>query len=203
MSIIVSNSREGEKAPGIPFQEDGSFYPYIMYFDDNRKIAYAKHLPELLDDIIPGYLTATEEERLDMRLRRAINTQSAVQAAILTTLTEEHRATLKDWELQVLSGEYNEERSYAPRGFWKETLPQGVKPEDVPEEEQIDVWTSNVPLVLIDAAYQPWDKNTPPPLGNPDNTNIQWLSPTNEMDFLFSLSAVNEIGFGTIRNPGN
>lgn len=198
-ALITPNSREGEKSPDVPFKENGEFYNYIMYYEDNRYIAYADDPAELLEIVIPGYEEMSPEQRLDARLSMALRMQALVQAQIVVSLNEEERRGLADWELKALKGDYNEDQPYQIRGFWKERLPEGTKPDDVPEDDRMDVWTSEHPLILIDAAYMPWT-NVAPPLGNPEGTNIIWLRATDEVEFLDSLTDIGYVTFGDKRH---
>lgn len=198
-AFITPNTREGEKAPAVPFKEDGEFYNYIMYYESDRYIAYADTPGELIEILIPGYEEKTPTEKLDERLAMALRMQAQVQAHVVVNLTEEDRRNLADWEMKCLRGEYNEDAPYQIRDFWKETLPEGMKPEDVPEDEHMDIWASEHPLVLIDVAYAPWTKVLPP-LANPEGTNIIWLRPTDEVEFLDSLNSIGMIVFGDKRH---
>lgn len=198
-AIVLPNSREGEKPSEVPYKEDGEFFEYIMYFDGNRRIAYSDDPAELIDLLISGYLEMNEEERLDARLSRVINLQAVTQAQIVLNLSPEDKESLSEWELVALKGEYNETNSYAIRGFWKERLDKGENPEQIEDSDKLDIWTSEIPLVLIDAAYKPWS-DIEPPLGNPDGNNIIWLRPVDETDFLHSLASINYITFGSKRN---
>ena len=198
-ALITPNSREGEKSPSVPFKEDGEFYNYIMYYEANRYIAYADDPAELVDIIIPGYEQMDPQQRLDARLSMALRMQAQVQAQIVISLTDQDRRELKDWELKALKGEYNEESPYQIRGFWKERLPEGTDPESIPEDDRMDIWTSDHPLVLIDASYMPWT-NVAPPLGNPEGNNIIWLRATDEIEFMESLTSIGFISFGDKRH---
>lgn len=193
---ITANTLMGEKSPAVPYKEDnGDFYKYIMYFDDNRRIAYADDPVDLIEVLYPGYESLDDEERMNKRLKIAMQVQSSAQAQIVANLTTDERESLEDWELAVLQGTYNETRPYAIRDFWKETLPSGVSPDDVDEEEQMSVWSKPYPIVLLDVAYDPWT-DIIPPLGNPDGSNIIWVSPVDETEFLESLSTLGLIAFG-------
>lgn len=198
-AVITPNSRKGEKSSEVPYKDDGEFFDFIMYFDGNSKIAYSDSPAELLELLIPGYSDMSEEQRLDARLSRAINLQAVTQAQIVLSLSQDDKDQLKEWELKALRGEYNDQDSYAIRGFWKENLPEETNPEDVSEGDQLDVWESQIPLVLIDAAYKPWS-DIEPPLGNPEGSNIVWLKPVDEIDFLLSLTSINYITFGNKKN---
>lgn len=198
-ALITPNSREGEKSPDVPFKDNGEFYNYILYYESNRYIAYADSPDELIEILIPGYEEMTPEQRLDARLSMALRLQAQTQAHIVVGLTEEDRRELQEWEIECLKGEYNDEQPYQIRGFWKERLPEGMKAEDVPEDDRMDIWTSKHPLVLIDAAFMPWT-DVPPPLGNPEGDNIIWLRPTDEVEFLDSLTDIGFVTFGDKRH---
>lgn len=197
-AINTANSREGEKSPNIPFKEDGEFYDYIMYHENNRYIAYADSPAELIDILIRGYEEMTESDRLNARLRMALSLQSSTQAQIFLDLSKEQKESLKEWEIKAIQGRYNETDPWAIRDFWKEQLPEGMTEEEVDEDDRIDIWSSEIPLVLIDASYAPWT-DIYPPLANPEGTNIIWLKPMDEVEFLESLNSIDYIAFGDKR----
>lgn len=198
-AIIIPNSLQGQKSPDIPYKEDGKFYEYMMYFDGDSKIAYSDDPADLIEILIPKYSEGTAEERLDNRIRYVLNMQKVIQGIVLADLSADRRAALEEWQLKALDGSYNKTESYAVRDFWKETLPEGVKPEDVDADDQQDVWTLDEPLVLVDMAYQPWTDRYPP-IGKPDGSNILWLKPSDEVEFLDSLSETGQIKFGIERS---
>lgn len=201
--LITANSYAGEKDPYVPYKEEsGEFYNYIMYFDNNSKIAYDDDVAELIELIIPGYGELDEEERLNARLSYALRMQKQAQSFITANLSSEEREKLKEWELEVISGTYNKERPYAIRGFWRDQLADdGVElSEDEDEDNHRSVWKhSQIPLVLIDFAYYPWTE-LDPPLGNPDGSNIIWLNATDEVQFLHSLNIFGETTFGELKH---
>ena len=192
---IISNSRTGEKAPRHPFKQDGEFYRYLMYFDGNSKIAYTDDLLDLYDLIFPGYSEKSEDERLKERINFSLGLQEQLQAVLPVTLPSAEWDSLKDWEKRVIAGEYNEERPYFVRDFWKEDLPEGVTPDEVAEEDRMDIWLANTPLVLTDVLYEPFS-DYPKPLGNPEGTNIAWIKASDEDEFLKSL---NFSGYITVK----
>lgn len=197
--VTTANSLAGEKAPSVPFKEDGEHYEYILYHDGDRYISYSDDLDELYNLLIPGYGEMDEEARLDERLKLAIRIQKQFQTNVYLNLSDEERSNLEEWELDAIRGEYdNDEKPYMVTGFWKERLPEGTDPDEVPESERVDVWTSEIPLVIIDAAYAPWSE-VPLPLGKQDGSNLLILKPTDELEFLFSLTDTGWITFGEKR----
>lgn len=197
-AVITPNSLEGEKSPAVPFKENEEFYSYIMYFDGNSQIAYADELDDLIELLIPDYQARDEEQKLDARLKFALEMQTIAQTSILAGLSEEQFSALQPWEVKVLEGAYNEDAPYAIRGFWKEQLPEGTNPSEVPVDDQMDVWANTVPLTLIDVVYAPWS-DLQPPLGNPEGSNIVWLRAAAEQEFLESLANVGYIAFGSAK----
>lgn len=197
---IIPNSLEGEKAPDIPLKEDGEVYEYLMYFEGDRYIAYSDDLEDLIALVITGYDKMDEDEKLDARLRYVRSTQKMMQVYIVANLTTEEREALEGWEMEALGGTYNKERSYQVRDFWRETLPEGVDPDTVPEDERLDVWVAPHPLVLIKGTYAPAPgTDVQPPLASPEGDNIIWLDPLSEKGFLESISATGAVTFGQAR----
>lgn len=184
---IVGNVRAGEKPLRPPFKDNGELYRYLMYFDSNSKIAYADSLMELYDLVFPGYSEKDPSERLKERIQFALGLQEQFQALLPVTTPENDWESLKDWEKKVVSGEYNESKPFFVRDFWKEELPEGVSAEDVPEDDRMDVWLAEVPLILTDVLYEPFT-DYPKPLGRPEGDNIIWIKASDEEEFLQSLN---------------
>lgn len=193
-AIITPNSLTGDKSPDVPFKDDGEFYTHIMYFDQNSRIAYADSAEELIELLIPRYMEYDEENQTDLRVKYMLDIQKVIQQVIIGNLDEKTKESLKDWELKVLEGTYNKQDSFAIRDFWKENPEVDISSSN--ENDKVDVWSSDQPIVLIDAAYQPWTELMAP-FGKPDGSNVIWLNAMDEIQFLDSLSELGIIAFGT------
>lgn len=174
---IVQNTREGEAPPAPPTREDGTLYPYAMHFDGYKSVAFADTPEDLIGVLIPDYADlSTEDERLTARILLAVTAQTAVQAQINAS-TEvdqpEHWEALSDAERQVLLGDRVEQ----PHGWGDGPLG--------------DVWESEIPLVLVETGYAPYTAYDRPLSAEGDveePSNIIWLRPVDEWEFLRSLA---------------
>lgn len=157
-----------------PVKADGSRYRYEMIFEQGRTRAYADTAADLLDVFIDGYSDLDEGERLKARIEYATGLLAPMQATILhgsdqSDLSEEDRAVI----LQ-------------------------------PRHEPVVVgeWSATVPLVLLDVHYVPFS-DIPAPVStfgdvaNP--SNLMWLRPSDEYEFLMSLHRIGIINIG--ENP--
>lgn len=182
-------------APSPATREDGSNYRWRMFFDGGARIADADYPAELLDILIPGYeYITTEEVRLEARIALAKNVQQLARAVIVGGISPEDAEKLTDWEWNVLN--YGDDENPDPFGWGEGDGEIGVEKEDV-----VDIWSSDVPLVLIETSYRPFTE-IQAPLSNDGDfydyvRNLIWLRPIEEVDFLKSLSRIGVITFGT------
>lgn len=166
-AVIDRNTREGAEPADPPRHDDGTLYPYAMFFDGNKYVAYADELADLLDALKPGYAAmADEKAQLEARIRLALDAQVKIQAVINAEVAPEAWAALTDEQRAVLSG---------PRF----------------EQPRVDFWDPEVPLVLVDSGYAPYTTLDRPISGIADvenPPNMIWLKPIDEWEFLQSLS---------------
>lgn len=195
-SVITSNNpfaRDNVAPPPIT-REDGTNYPWRMFFDQGQRIADADTLDEMIDILIPGYLELeTREEKLAARIRLGAFVQQLARGAILSPITPEDAEEIEDWEWDVLV--YGNDESRDPFG-WKD----GTGTLGEFDADGIDVWSSKYPLVLLETSYTPFTEITPPLSSEGDFEyvkNLIWIRPSNEKDFLYSLSRIGFITFGT------
>lgn len=169
MSVFVAKNNRAEDGPVTPPEHpDGKSWPYCMYYRDGLAVAFADSYSELILALIPGYQEMDEGDKAFHRIRLAQGAAAQVQGRILAQVEQ---TDVSDAEWQVL---------VAPRGE---------------EQPRADWWTSEVPLVIVETSYEPFTDVPRPASGleSPDaSTNIWWVRPEEEEDFLISL---HEIGF--------
>lgn len=168
---IIENTLEGEAPPDAPLREDGTNYNYCMYVDDYSSIVFADTPEELLETYIPGYSEMDEAERVYERIRFAQAASAAVQAQILFEEgVGEKDVTGEEWAVLT-----------APRNL---------------AQPRADWWTCEVPLVVVETAYEPYTTVPRPASALADGKgaapNLLWVRPGEEEDFLVSL---HEIGY--------
>lgn len=171
-AVVVRNSRAGQEPPPPPTHEDGTLYPYAMFYSGYKFIAYADSPGDLLSELVSGYAERDDEGRLRARIALAVDAQIAAQARINADLNEQTWDGLSEQEKTVLQ---------SPRF----------------EQPSVDVWSSSVPLVLVDTGYAPYTRLDRPISGIADVVNppnIWWIRPLDEWEFLVSLAAVDYIG---------
>ena len=178
---VIRNSRQGEESPASPVHEDGTRYPFAMYFDGDKYIGYADTPPELLALLIEGYADLDVQDAQVARIRLAINAQVAVQARI----NADAMAVPGVWEAltEVEQSILNGPRFEQPHG-WGDAEGMG------------DVWDAEVVLVLVEAGYAPYVEVDKPISGIADvlnPPNLLWLRPVDEWEFLDSLASAGYI----------
>lgn len=167
---------EGEPDLPTPLNGDGEPFLYCMIFNADTVMAFSDSATALVDLLIDGYLEIPEPDVVEQATQRtmfAVGAQVRTQAAIVA------RANL--------SLATPEER----------TMLGGSR--DTPPE--LTVWECPIPLVLVDAFYEPYS-NSPRPVGRPRtggerDSNIIWLSFVDEVEFLYGLHRAGEIQLAT------
>lgn len=134
-AYIVQNTTEAVAAPTPPV---GVVYGFEMIYEGGRTRAWANTAEDLIDALIPGYLSLDAEDRLRARLRLALQVRATVQAEINTDTD--------------LSGQ--------PDGVIA-ALNAGV------QAPQINVWSAPCPLVVLDLHYLPHTNIAPPVVTGP------------------------------------
>lgn len=180
-AVTMRNTREGADPVDPPVHEDGTLYPFSMYYDGDKRVAFADTPAALLGVLIPGYEDLeTEQERVKARILLATTAQVALQAQINAEIDEEAWAALSETERTVLSG------------------PRFEQPHGWGDGEMGDVWEPAIPLVLVETGYAPYVPERPQPisgLGDVENPeNMIWLRPAEEWEFLASLASAGYIG---------
>lgn len=169
MAVTVMRNNASVDEPIVaPRKDDGAGYRYCMYFNGDVDVAFADTLEEILDTLIPGYSTLSEEDQDVARIRYAQNAAATVQASILAELEEDD---VTEEEYAILT---------APR-----QLPQPT----------VKFWESQVPLVIVETSYAPFTEVSPPAsaLGSTiEDSNVWRISPMDSEVFLMNL---HEVGF--------
>lgn len=196
VSVVSSNNRQSRdnRAPAPAVRSDGSNYPWRMFFDDGQRIVDADTTAEVLDYLITDYTLLDDEEKKQARIDLARSVQQLARATLLGNIDAEKAATLADWEWDVLN--YGSEGATDPYGWGDGTGTLGTFDED---SESIDLWSSDIPLVLLDTTYIPYTEISTPLSSEgdfKDVKNIVWLRPTQELSLLRSLSRIGFITFG-------
>lgn len=168
-TVQVKNNAAGEGPVLAPLHDDGSSFPYCLYFNSDAEVAFADSIEELLDVLLPGYLTADDDARDLMRIRLAQAVAAQVQAEIIFDVD---RSQLSDKEWEIIN---------APRQL---------------AQPAVGWWSSEIPLVVVETAYAPYT-SVPPPAssiadGLADAPNLWWIRPAEDEDFLISL---HEVGY--------
>lgn len=194
-AVLTSNNRSARDnvAPAPATKEDGSGYAWRMFFDNGQRIADADTLPEIIDVLIPGYAEFTTfDEKFTARFELAKRVQMLARSSILSTLSNEVLENVKDWEYGILAWDKFDD----PYGWGDGSLEPNVDY----DPNVLDVWSSDVPLVLINTFYQPFTDIATPlsPYGEISGLvkNLIWLKPSDELEFLRSLSRIGYITFG-------
>lgn len=198
-SVITANNRAGRdnKTPAPELREDGTNFPYRMFYDGGAMIVDADTVGECVECLIPNYLNMSDEAKYDARVDYAQGVRQHLRVHILADLDP---GSVEKWEWDVLSGAYEDDNGVGgdPYGWGDGSR----KPFGDVDEDVIDVWSSKTPLVLLETSYQPFS-DIPKPFSVEGDyefvSNIIWLRPVDELSFLRSLSYANVISFGSPR----
>lgn len=168
-AVVLRNNTEGDGPIEPPTHEDGRPYRYCMYFHGYSDVLFADEQEELIDGLIPGHNSMSEEDAAYHRIRLAQAAAAQVQAEILAEVDPQ---TVSEEEWKTLT---------APRGI---------------SQPRADWWTCEVPLVVVETGYEPFTDVPRPASGLSDGIadapNLWWIRPAEEEDFLYSL---HEVGY--------
>ncbi|MPQ98129.1 hypothetical protein GB931_09385 [Modestobacter sp. I12A-02628] len=165
-AVIVRNSRSGDSPPEPPRTAQDTLYPYAMFFDGGKYIAYADDPVDLLSALTTGYADLDDAGQMQARIRLAIDAQVALQAVINAEADPAALAALTEEETAALTGPCF-------------------------EQPRIDFWYPEIPLVVVESGYQPYTDINRPISGIADveyPPNMIWLKPLDEWDLLVSLA---------------
>jgi hypothetical protein len=197
MTAVTSSNNirtRDNRAPAPAVRDDGTNFPWRMFFQNNQRIVDADLLEECLDYLIPDYTLLSPEERSEARVVLTRQVQQLARAQIVSNVTPEQAEELEDWEWEILN--YGEGDTQDPQGWGDGTRPIGGEQDD----ENPDFWKADQPLVLLDISYTPYTEILPPLSSEGDYKevkNLIWLRPTGELELLRSLSRIGYITFGS------
>lgn len=179
MAVLVRNVSAGSdvSALNIPTRKNGDYYRFEMICDGGWSRVYDDTANGLLGHLIPGYIgPGTPTTRMEARIRHAVDTQTQLQAKLNHFFADTPTTPA---EQQVLT---------SPR----------YQPPILTE------WDSPVPLVLVDAFYQPHGSLPKPTSGIADvlyPPNLWWLTPAEgELEYLQSLHDASVISLNIARD---
>lgn len=192
---IIGNNRatRGAQTPAPQLKDDGNPYRFRLLYDEGRSIVDADTAAECLAVLIPGYLElVTEEERQDARERYIRSQQQHLRVRLMTVTDEAVFNSLEQWEQNVLSTFLGDVYGWADGADgWEHNQPQ--------DEDQPDVWSAPVPLVLMEESYAPVGELTRPLSSEGDYkyvSNLVWLTARDEESLLRSLATTGLVWFG-------
>jgi hypothetical protein len=185
-AILLGNNRATRDAsvPAPSLKDNGDTYNWRMFFDGQGQIADTDEILDLMDLLIDGYSSMNADRRFYARLQYMQTVQYRKRVEILANLTPEQFDGLNTEERALL--ERNE--PFDPPGTWG--------------EDELGMWESEVPLVLIDVFYAPYTPEPRPMSSHGDYENVPniiWLRIANDMQFLETLNQLEEISFGRPR----
>jgi hypothetical protein len=199
MTVVITPNQlaaRDNRAPSPAVKMDGSQFEWRMFYDSNRLVADCETTEDALGVLITGYAALSAEDKLQARINLAQTVQLKARTMIASRITPETAEKLKDWEWDVLTSAGD---SYG-WGLGEGTL--GT----IENDEVIDFWFSDLPLVLVTTSYAPHTE-IPRPISKEGDyeevKNLIWLRPEYELDFLRSLSRIGYIAFGTAQNVVN
>lgn len=173
MGVKVDNLSAAEDIANfhVPTRPDGTFYRYEMVTDGGWSRYYDDDSAALVGFLISGYAALTDPtDRLAARIQHAVDLQVRLQARLNVFFADYPRT---DEEQRIL------------------TAPRSTPP-------RVEDWTSDIPLVLVDAFYSPHGQlplpDAPQPLLDDAPPTIWWLRPAgSDLDYLRSLHAASLI----------
>lgn len=161
------------RVSGDPAKPDGALYAYELIYAGGTRRAYGDDLADLIEVVLPGYETWTEQQRWEARLHLAIRAQVVVQAEenatdAFRTLPTEAQAVLQDARH---------------------------------EPPTVVSWPYPVPLVLVASFYAPAGLVPRPVREQGMAPNVIWIDPSDETSLLTSLHDAGFLTVNTSLNP--
>lgn len=197
--VITANNLDGRdnRPPAPALKDNGENFEWRMFYNQNSEIVDADSLAECLEQLIPNYMFMNVEDAFQARVSLA---KSIQMAARVTILANQDLSQLQEWETEVLSFSPDNEH-LEPYGWGDGSGKLGTLNPDA-----VDVWSAKVPLVLVESNFEPFTNLRRPVSSEGDYvyvSNIIWLEPVTELDFLKSLSRIGFVSFGTPRSDRN
>lgn len=191
MSIIITPNQvasRDNRAPAPATKPDGSGFQWRMFYQSNSMIADVDSTADALEVLSSGYASLSTEEKLEDRIRLAQTVQINARSIIASRISQKTASELKDWEWDVLLYQGD------PYGWGNGTGKLGEQ-----DDESLDIWSSDIPLVLVSTSYAPHTNIIKPISIEGDYKevkNLIWLRPEHELEFLQTLSRIGYITFG-------
>lgn len=187
-ATIITNNRATRDAfvPPPTINEEGVPTQWRMFYEGGSHIADADALEDLIEVLIPGYATLIS---------------AANRTFARTTYMQEVRGNLR---ARILAGIPTEEWDALSEGEKSALEWDGEFDPDFRDTDGAPfVWKSDIPLVLLEADYAPYEPLKTAPLSKYGDhevvDNILWLRSSTEQAFLVTLSYSGVIDFGTPR----
>lgn len=154
-----------DRPAGPPTHPDGTPFRFEMLYSGLTRRAYAETHTDLIEFLIVGYASMSEQERWHARLAYMVRAQVITQAALNTA---DSFMRLSNADRAVLQG---------PR-------------HDPPV---VATWDCPVPLILIATYYEPAGKAPRPVSEQGMEPNVIWVDPSDDITFLESLHDIAAI----------
>lgn len=179
MGVRVPNpSSASADTLAIPARADGSPYRMEMIADGGWSRCYGDAAAEMLGFLIPGYEGLPASDRLQARIRHAVDQQVVLQAYANADAVAQGTPPGTPAQRDLLTSD----RATQP------TIPE---------------WDSPAPLILVDAFYAPFS-TTPAPTSPGDTAAselLRWLRPAaGEMPYLVSLHEAGAVTLGITKD---
>lgn len=146
-----------------PPTPEGRPYRYA-WADDNGDTVYAETGDHLINVWIPGYLDSTTEEQARIRAEHAVRARTEIVATIAADV---------------------------PAGVLSESE-EAILLADLSNMPDLDRWSSEIPLVLLEGMYRPFTDRLPPVSAIDgdvrDPSNILWLRHSSGNSYVESLA---------------
>jgi len=185
-AVLLRNNFEGDGPLAPPDNDSGIPYRYCMYLNGFTDVAFADEQSDLMEVLIPGYASMSEEDQAFNRIRLGQAAAAQVQAEVLAS------TDLQRQEDGSYLAELEDGRQFTVSKQQWGTL---VAPRTL-TQPRADWWTCPIPLVVVETSYEPFTSVSRPASGLSDGTahadNLWWIRPAEDEDFLLSL---HEVGY--------
>lgn len=169
MAIKFIAVESKSKLPERTLHFNGEVYPWRVVYDNGTKVADADSANEVINALIKGYNNLGKNDSFLARREYQHEIQRKLQTRNAKALTEKDLSELSDEETQLLT----EPDTYTDVLYDSKT------------ESSPYVWTSNHPLVLVDADHVVSNQHQRPVVEG--DGKITWLCAFTEVEFLQSL----------------
>lgn len=188
-ATLLANNRATRDAmvPPPTLHEDGTPYSFRMFYDGGERIADSDSLDDLVAVLIDGYLDLDDPaDRAEARFRFMKRLQYSLRVSVVAGISREAWDEMTSLEHALLNWDNEQDPTFS---------------QDSGDGAPI-IWKQEVPLILVDAHYEPIGALTPPLSSygdHPEVPNVIMLRTTSDLEFLTSLNRTGFIQFGTPR----